>query len=143
MTTKQIILKNLKDKGARMTSVRSSLVEIFSRKKKPISAGEILEELKKYGLVVNKTTVYRELEFLLQGKVISQISLDDDQKRYELFEEHHHHLVCQNCRKIEEVEFVEIEKLLSSVEKKLLKKKSFSRILHSLEFFGLCSKCSL
>ncbi len=138
---KQTILNTLKEQGARMTSVRTCMIEIFSKKKNPVSAFEILEELKKYGLRVNKTTVYRELTFLLEGKVISQISLGEEQKRYELFEEHHHHLICQNCRRIEEIELESIEKLLSALEKKMKQKNKFSKILHSLEFFGICSKC--
>ncbi len=138
---KQNILNTLKERGARMTSVRTCMIEIFSKKKNPVSAFEILEELKKYGLRVNKTTVYREIAFLLEGKVINQISLGEEQNRYELFEEHHHHLVCQNCRRIEEIESKEIEKLLLSVEKKMKQKNKFSKILHSLEFFGVCAKC--
>jgi len=143
LNKKQTILSDLKKQGARMTSVRSAVVEIFTKKKTPVSAGEILGELKKFGIRANKTTVYRELTFLVAGKIITPVSVDDAQKRYELVEEHHHHLVCQNCRRIEEVDFPEIEKLLSTIEKKLVKKKSFSKILHSLEFFGLCSKCTL
>lgn len=140
--TKKTILENLKQQGARITSVRSTMIEIFTKKKHPLSATELLEELKHHGLKVNKTTVYRELTFLLEGKIITHVTIDSDQKRYELFEEHHHHLVCQNCRTIEEVDFPEIEELLGKVEKKLKQKNKFSKILHSLEFFGVCNTCS-
>lgn len=138
---KHLILSNLKQKGARLTNVRQNMVAIFSQTKTPLSAMDILQQLKKRKLTVNKTTVYRELTFLLQGKIITALALDREQKRYELLAEHHHHLICQNCRTVEEVDFPEIEKLLSSVEKKLKKKNKFSKILHSLEFFGVCSKC--
>lgn len=140
---KVTILTTLKEQGARMTSVRKSMIDIFTRIHEPLTAVQILDELKTYTLKVNKTTVYRELNFLLEGKIITAVSFDGDQKHYELVTDHHHHLVCQNCRSVEEVEFSEIEELLSKVEKKLQQKNKFSKILHSLEFFGLCKKCTL
>lgn len=139
---KTTILSTLKQQGARMTSVRSSMIDIFTHTHEPLSAVRILEELKKYKLKANKTTVYRELNFLLEGKIITSVSFDGDQKYYELLSDHHHHLICQNCRSVEEVDFSEIEDLLSKVEKKLKQKNKFSKILHSLEFFGLCKKCT-
>ena len=140
---KVTILDTLKEQGARMTSVRRSMIEIFIKTHEPLSATFIVEELKKFKLKANKTTVYRELTFLLEGKIITPVTLSGDQKFYELLKDHHHHLVCQNCRTVEEVDFVEIENLLSKLEKKLKQKNKFSKILHSLEFFGLCNKCSL
>lgn len=137
------ILDNLKEQGARMTSVRSAMVDIFTNTHEPLSAGEILEKLKKYKLKANKTTVYREITFLLEGKVITPVTFQASEKLYELLKDHHHHLVCQNCHSIEEVDFDEIEELLTKVEKKMKKKNKFSKILHSLEFFGVCQKCTL
>lgn len=139
---KATILDTLKEQGARMTSVRRAMIEIFIKTHEPLAATSILEELKNYKLKANKTTVYRELTFLLEGKIITPVTLSGDQKFYELLKDHHHHLVCQNCRSVEEVDFPEIEGLLSKVEKNLKQKNKFSKILHSLEFFGLCAKCS-
>jgi Fur family ferric uptake transcriptional regulator len=136
------VLDTLKQQGARMTSVRSAMVDIFTNTHEPLSAGEILETLKKYKLKANKTTVYREITFLLEGKVIVPVTFQGGEKLYELLKDHHHHLVCQNCHSIEEVDFDEIEELLTNVEKKMKKKNKFSKILHSLEFFGVCQKCT-
>jgi len=36
----------------------------------------------------------------------------------------------------------EIENIFPSIEKKLKQKKKFTSITHTLEFFGLCQKCS-
>ena len=138
---KVTILNNLKREGIRMTSIRSAMIDIFTKKHEPLSAVEILKMLGKYTLRVNKTTVYREITFLLESKIIVPVTLTADQKQYELLKEHHHHLVCQNCHAIEEVDFEEIEELLSKIEKKMKKKNKFSKILHSLEFFGVCEKC--
>ena len=135
-------LELLKHNGARLTKTRLAVLEIFSREDHPLSVAEILLYLKKSGLTVNKTTVYREMEFLLEKSIVSAVFLDEKHTKYELNLAHHHHLVCRNCGNIEEVEMKEIEDLFEVVEKKLKQKMKFTNIIHNLEFFGICGKCS-
>lgn len=112
------------------------MLEMFSKKPIPLSAIEILEKLKTKGLKVNKTTVYRELEYMLIQKLLIQINFGDGKIRYETSSgEHHHHFVCDNCGLVEEVALD--ESLLFNA----LKKTHFAIKRHSLEFFGLCSNC--
>lgn len=135
-------LELLKHNGARLTKTRLAVLEIFSREDHPLSVAEILLYLKKSGLTVNKTTVYREMEFLIEKSIVSAVFLDEKHTKYELNLGHHHHLVCRNCGNIEEVEMKEIEDLFEVVEKKLKQKMKFTNIIHNLEFFGICGKCT-
>ena len=91
-----------KDKGFRITNARKKIIEIFTKNTSPISAFELKEKLEKSGLLVNKTTVYRELYFLLTEKFIREINLLDGTKRYEKIipNDHHHHIICTKCRDI-------------------------------------------
>ena len=50
----------------------------------------------------------------------------------------HHHIVCVNCGEIKDIP---MEKDLAEEELKVIKKMGYKPIGHSLEFFGLCSKC--
>jgi Fe2+ or Zn2+ uptake regulation protein len=71
--------------------------------------------------------------------VINEIEFGDGKKRYELISSHsyhHHHLVCNSCGIIEEVEFEE-NILLAQVNRK----SNFKIERHQLEFFGLCPNC--
>ncbi len=135
-------LELLKQHGARLTKTRLAVLEIFFRHSQPFSVAEILVSLKKQGIVVNKTTVYREMEFLLEKGIVTAVFIDEKHTKYELNLGHHHHLVCRSCGNIEEVEMKEIEDLFDVVEKKLKQKMKFTNISHSLEFFGICKKCS-
>src|SRR3990167_4015653 len=47
------------------------------------------------------TTVYRSLESLVGLGLVQAVDFGDGEKRYELVEpgEHHHHLVCQRCKR--------------------------------------------
>lgn len=135
-------LDTLKHHGARLTKTRLAVLEIFSSENQPLSVAEILVFLKQHGVLVNKTTVYREMEFLLEKGVVSAVFLDEKHTKYELNLGHHHHLVCRECGNIEEIEMKEIEDLFSLIEKKLKRKNKFTNISHTLEFFGICEQCS-
>lgn len=135
-------LELLKHNGARITKTRLAVLDIFSHENQPLSVAEILLFLKKQGILVNKTTVYREMEFLLEKGIVVAVFIDEKHTKYELNLGHHHHLVCRNCGNIEEIEMKEIENLFVVIEKKLKQKMKFTNISHSLEFFGICSTCA-
>ncbi len=138
MTDKNYLVQEIKNLGYKITTARKGLLEILVDMKLPISAAELREALIKKKINVNKTTVYRELEFLKILGMTQEIVLGDNKRRYELTdrEKHHHHLVCDDCGKIEDVNLNE-EAVLSQIQKQ----SRFQPLRHSLEFFGLCVDC--
>ena len=140
MDTPKKILAELKTRGHRITKVRSAVLEILNKTKIPTPAAEIISDLKQYGLPVNKTTVYREIDFLLSERIVREVDLLDGKKRYEILAEndHHHHMICTECKSIK---CIDMHHDLDKLESDLLKKFKFKVTSHSLEFFGLCQKC--
>lgn len=140
MSSSEHVLALLKGKGYRMTSARKAIVEIFGGRCNPLSAQDVHEKLKKKGLATNVTTVYRELQFLADEKILHTVQFDDGVQRYEPSHEghHHHHLVCVECKTVQEVA---VENDLQDTERAITKKNDFSILRHSLEFYGLCRKC--
>ena len=134
------ILNTIRHNGNRITKVRRALIKIFCDCTSPKTALELQALLKKARLVVNKTTVYRELEFLLTQNIIGEIDLIDGMKRYELKigQGHHHHLVCTTCNTIK---CVEMEHDLDKLERRIERKHGFIVTSHVLEFFGQCQDC--
>jgi len=129
------IVRLMKEKGQRLTSQKKNVLRVLH--KKPQTVLEILTSVNSKRRVIDKATVYRILTGFVELKVVREINLRDREARYELSDcEHHHHLVCENCGKIEDVELCE-DKLLKDVEKH----SSFKIKSHSLEFFGTCKKC--
>jgi len=135
MKKKKEILNSLKQQGFRFSPIREAILELMLKSNKPLSCRQIQEYLK---LKANKTTFYRELEFLKDKKIIEEFKLDDGIRRYEASSKHHHHAVCVKCRR---VECVELNKDLDSQERQIEKNNKFKIISHSLEFYGLCQKC--
>ena len=53
-----------------------------------------------------QSSIYRNLSVLEQAGVVRRVITEDEFARYELteaFTEHHHHLICSNCGKVEDV----------------------------------------
>ncbi|MEX0616466.1 MAG: Fur family transcriptional regulator [Candidatus Woykebacteria bacterium] len=123
--------------GARVTPARRSILGAIAESSKPISADEIGVKLIKDGFEVNKTTIYRELEFLKTENLIREIDFLDGRKRYEATSYgHHHHVICKACGGVEELGSIP-EYFINTFSRK----SQFLIQDHNLEFFGLCQSC--
>lgn len=139
MDTAATFLQDLAQRGYKKTRVRAAIISRLAALRKPADAASLGSFLEKSGLKVNKTTVYRELAFLLEQAVISEITFGDNKKRYEVAGlPHHHHLVCSACGAVQDVL---AERDLAALEKKIERQTDFAITSHSLEFFGLCRRC--
>ena len=132
------ILVQLKTKGYKLTPVRKSIIEVLLKNSSPLPINDLISQLKSKKLSPNKTTFYREISFLKDLRIAQEVEFGDGKKRYEISKSHHHHIVCIKCGTIKDVQ---TEKDLLIKEQEILKKMGFKPISHSLEFFGLCSKC--
>ena len=140
MADAEQILESLKEHGHRMTKVRRAMLEILCKSKVPLAAAELITSLKRRDLEVNKTTVYREIDFLQSEKIVREVDLLDGKKRYEVLGEHdhHHHMICTGCKAIR---CMEMHNDLDELEAEIMRKFNFKVTSHTLEFFGVCEKC--
>ena len=129
----------IKKEGFRLTKARKKILEFFLQDEKPANVNFLLKYLHGRNLKVNKTTVYREINFLIKLKLIQEVYIDPKIIYYEsAYLKHHHHFICKNCRGLEDVY---LDEELKFAEIKLEKEKKFKIERHSLEFFGLCANC--
>jgi Fur family ferric uptake transcriptional regulator len=139
MENTEELIKKLREKGFRSTKIRELLLMLVVDRHKPLSVAEIRAEMEARGLVANKTTLYRELEFLRKENIVRELRFDGRLLRYELVDESFHcHLICTNCH---ETECVEMEEVAVPREKANKKFKGFKILEQSLDFFGICNKC--
>jgi Fur family ferric uptake transcriptional regulator len=141
MKSKDLLLfeAQLRESGHRITPGRIALLSFLSNSKKPLTASTIQKEMTHK---MDKVTLYRALEEFTKLKIITKINLQDTATYYEFLhkDHHHHHIVCEKCGKIEDIEYCEE----TNLQKEALRiSKNFSVInSHSLEFFGLCKFCN-
>ncbi|MGK2848663.1 MAG: Fur family transcriptional regulator [Minisyncoccota bacterium] len=140
MYIQEEIVNIWRQNGMRLTKTRLAVADIFSWSTKPISVVEIVGFLKKKHILVDKTTVYRELERLCDLGIVIPVQLGERKRYFELtLRDHHHHLVCRQCEHVEDV--VVDERDWCRREQEVGHAKGFVQVRHSLEFFGLCIGC--
>jgi len=120
--------------GLKNTPPRLAIFSVLKMQQRPLNVLEILE------LVKNKAdlaTIYRTLEIFFDKGLINKVEFGEGKYRYELKRADHHHLICSNCEKIEDIS----DGFMEDFEKEIKSKKGFLVKSHSLEFFGLCKNC--
>ncbi len=130
----------LKDKGMKYTEQRAVILEILFEIDDHLNAEEIHRIVKdKYPQHnIGIATVYRTLNFLEEADLISSISFGSEGKKYEGNQKKHHdHLICTSCGAI--VEFVDVE--IEQRQELIAQKNNFKITGHTMQLFGLCSKC--
>ena len=93
-----------------------------------------LEEIRTRCPEVGLVTVYRTLYLLGELGIVRRLDLGDG-TRYELAEDHHHHLICESCGDISEFKECPIEL------QRLPFRGEFEVRSHSLEVYGRCAAC--
>ncbi len=133
------ILQEIQQRGHRKSRSRAAVLYELAQAKKPISVQDLRLLFEEQNIFFNKTTLYREIETLQKLGYIKELFLRNDTALYEMNESHHHHLMCTQCG---DVRHIVLEEGLHDEEKKIAKREQFIIQEHSLEFFGLCQKCS-
>jgi Fur family transcriptional regulator, ferric uptake regulator len=127
--------------GQRYTPKRRSLVEALRRAGRPVSTADLLSGRR----TLPQSSVYRNLAVLEQAGVVRRVITEDDFSRYELTEdltEHHHHLICSNCGRIEDVAMpATFERALDRQLDGLAREAGFATVSHRLDMIGLCRDC--
>lgn len=133
------VLSDMPNKGFRESKLRQSLVDLLLKTSQPLSVPEILEQFKKNQISVNKTTIYRQLNLLIENQLVRQVDLRERGRKFEYnLKSHHHHLICIKCKGIEDFT---LDQDLENTEKKIQHQRGFKVLNHSLEFFGICQNC--
>jgi Fur family ferric uptake transcriptional regulator len=136
------VAERLRGDGRRYTSQRRRLVEILARAGSPLSIPEILRGRR--GLA--QSSVYRNVGGLEQAGVLRRIVTDEEHGRYELAEDltgHHHHLVCVNCGRVEDVDLPsEFETAVDRTLDRLARRAGFASVSHRLDLIGRCRDCA-
>lgn len=132
------ITGRLSEKGYRMTPQRMMILSVIESSHDHISAEEIYAQVAAVYPHVNISTVYRTLELLKKLGMVYEIDLGEGRIRYHAEGSgHHHHLVCQKCGKVIDIE----ESALASLQDVLFREYGFSADLKHVGIFGQCRDC--
>lgn len=130
------VAEKIRENGGRFTKQRENILQTLTHS--PLSVSQVSKSLKLKGVNIDKVTLYRTLNRFTTLGLVGKTQFKERESMYELVSEgsHHHHLICDECGKVEDIPLQE-NSLINEVQKK-------SRFLiksHSLEFYGVCAKC--
>ena len=133
-------LTSLRSKGRRDGGARRAVVELLGRQPCCLTAQEIFDQLRSQGRRVGIASVYRALDQLSRDGFVQRIDIGSGTSRYEPVHpngEHHHHLVCNDCGKVEAFADDELERALRKVEGQT----GYSVAAHDVVLRGACRNC--
>ena len=127
----------LEEHSLKHTRQRDLILDAFLHASGHITSDELHQHIKERDASIGYTTVYRTLKLLVDAGLAQERHFDDGITRYEIEHEHHDHLVCTKCGKIEEFECAMIEKTQNEIALTY----GFQLLRHRHELYGLCADC--
>lgn len=130
--------KELKSTGLKATLPRLKILEVFQGgAQRHMTAEDVFRHLLAEHSDVSLATVYRVLTQFEQAGILSRSHFESGRAVYELDEgQHHDHLVCLDCGKVEEFYDAQIEQR----QKIVAQAKGFQIADHALSLYATCSK---
>jgi Fur family transcriptional regulator, ferric uptake regulator len=123
----------------RSTRQRAAVAAVLDELTDFRSAQDLHAMLRERGARVGLTTVYRTLQTLADTGEVDVLRRVDGEAVYRRCSTgHHHHLVCRNCGRTEEVEGPAVERWADRVAAE----HGFVDVSHTLEIFGTCASCA-
>lgn len=128
----------LKSTGLKVTVPRLKILEIFQNGgQRHMTAEDLYRVLLQEGSDVGLATVYRVLAQFEQAGILSRNHFESGKAVYELNEgQHHDHLVCLDCGRVEEFYDEQIERRQHAVAQA----KGFNIADHALSLYAHCTQ---
>lgn len=129
----------LKNRGYKLTQQRKVIIEVLKSDSCPHTANEIFSLVSNEYSGINFSTIYRNLEMMVRLGIVEKLNLSDGYCHFKLAgEKHHHHVICNKCGEIREIDICPFGDLMGKAK---LEEIDFHPTEHKFEIYGLCSKC--
>lgn len=131
--------QQLKDAGLKITLPRIKVLQILEQSRdRHLSAEDVYKALLDMGDDVGLATVYRVLTQFESAGLVSKHNFEGGHFVFELSQgEHHDHLVCVKCGRVEEF----IDDIIEQRQQLIAEKANFKMMDHALNIYGICHDC--
>ncbi len=131
-------IDELKNNGLKATLPRLKILEVFqSGAQRHMTAEDVFRHLLRENIDIGLATVYRVLTQFEQAGLLSRNHFESGKAVYELNEgQHHDHMVCLDCGRVEEFYDPEIE----SRQQAVAEAKGFVIADHALSLYAHCTQ---
>jgi Fur family ferric uptake transcriptional regulator len=129
---------NLKNAGLKATLPRLKIINLFGTSKlRHMTAEDVYRQLLSEGLDIGLATIYRVLTQFEQAGLLVRHHFESGKAVFEVNEgQHHDHLVCMQCGRVEEFYDPDIEKR----QQRIARDRGFEIREHALYLYAECVK---
>jgi Fur family transcriptional regulator, ferric uptake regulator len=132
--------EQLRGAGHRNGAARARLLDVLEHQSCCMSAAELRETVTASGSDIGLASVYRTLDVLVEHGLVQRVDLGDGIARYEPIHpsrDHHHHLVCNDCGRVEPFADDSLERSIERVEAA----SGYQVDAHDVVLRGACVEC--
>jgi len=131
--------QELRDAGLKVTLPRVKILQMLeSSATKHLSAEDVYKALIEADEDVGLATVYRVLTQFESAGLVERHHFEGGSSVFELTSvEHHDHIVCSGCGRVEEF----FDQVIENQQEAIAEKYGFTITDHSMYLYGLCADC--
>ena len=134
----QALARRLRALRVRVTPQRLLVLEALAAHGGHMTAEEVMRWAAPRSSGLNLATVYRTLELLVSLGLVAQTDLGGEATAFELVGgAPHHHLVCESCGAVMEMD----DSLFQSLRSDVLRRYGFDARSRHIALFGVCRDC--
>ena len=132
--------KDIRSAGLKVTLPRLKILDMLeSSGKKHLSAENMYKALLEEGEEIGLATVYRVLTQFEGAGLVKRHHFEGGNSVFELSQgEHHDHILCVKCGKVDEFH----DEVIEQRQLDIAKQKGYEMTDHSLYIYGECSDCA-
>ncbi len=129
----------LKAAGLKSTLPRRKILEVMENHPSlHMNAEDVYQHLRESGEDVGLATVYRVLTQFESAGLVTKHNFEGGHSVFELNQgEHHDHILCVKCGKVEEF----LDEVIEQRQRDIADKAGFAMTDHCLYIYGICSDC--
>jgi Fur family transcriptional regulator, ferric uptake regulator len=132
--------EELRRSGARTGGARDTVITYLAAQDCCVSAQELFDGLRSEGRSVGIASVYRVLDQLADLRLVHRVDFGHGVTRFEPAHpggQHHHHLVCGECGKVDTFDDVALERAV----RRVAGSHGYELDEHDVVLHGACSDC--
>ncbi len=136
---KYVEKQDLKNAGLKITAPRMKILEVLEETNiRHMSAEDVYRHLIESGDDIGLATVYRVLTQFESAGLVTRHNFESGHSVFEIDSgQHHDHIVCVRCGKVEEF----VNEIIEKIQHEIAEKAGFEMTDHNLCIYGVCRKC--
>src|SRR3954449_11911662 len=132
-------IERLRPAGAKRSSRRDLILNVFLKQEGHLSADDLFDITRREDQRISRATVYRTLQWMVDAGIARKVDFGEGRFRFEHSYRHprHFHLICKTCNRSFEFLSSDIEALLEEVASA----RNFTARQSVLQIHGTCESC--